>query len=92
MLKSFATALLFAALPGVAMAANDIVVHRDPGCGCCEKWVQAVRAQLGREVIIRDDSNRAAFQQRVGMPKPLSSCHTAIIDGLVLKDMSRSPT
>lgn len=21
-----------------ALAATDIVMHRDPGCGCCEKW------------------------------------------------------
>ncbi|MEC8033416.1 MAG: DUF411 domain-containing protein, partial [Pseudomonadota bacterium] len=34
-------ALLFLALPGAALAANDVVVHRDPGCGCCEKWAQA---------------------------------------------------
>jgi|GEM_PF-6760372 len=20
------------------LAAGDIVIHRDPGCGCCEKW------------------------------------------------------
>ncbi len=39
-------ALLFLALPGAALAANDVVVHRDPGCGCCEKWAQALRAKL----------------------------------------------
>jgi hypothetical protein len=54
-------ALLFLALPGAALAANDVVVHRDPGCGCCEKWAQALRAKLGRTVVMRDDASRGAF-------------------------------
>ena len=42
-----------------AMAANDIVMHRDPGCGCCEKWAVQVRQKFGRAVKIVDDANRA---------------------------------
>ena len=63
-------ALLFLAMPGVALAASDIVVHRDPGCGCCEKWAQAVRAKLGR---------------KAGMPRTLASCHSAIVDGYMIE-------
>lgn len=85
MMKKIAVALLLAALPSAAIAAADVVVHRDPGCGCCEKWVQAVRAKLGRKVVVLDDAGRAAFQQRAGVPKQLSSCHTAVVDGLVFE-------
>lgn len=68
-----------------AMAANDIVMHRDPGCGCCEKWAAEVRQKFGRAVQIVDDANRAAIHKRLGMPAGLASCHTAIIDGIAFE-------
>jgi hypothetical protein len=68
-----------------ALAATDIIVHRDPGCGCCEKWAAQVRAAFGRKLQLVDDGNRAAFQRQVGLPGSLSSCHTAIIDGLAFE-------
>ncbi len=68
-----------------AMAANDIVMHRDPGCGCCEKWAAQVRQKFGRRVEIVDDANRAAIHKRLGMPANLASCHTAIIDGIAFE-------
>lgn len=78
-------ALLFLAMPGVALAASDIVVHRDPGCGCCEKWAQAVRAKLGRKVVMRDDASRSELQRKAGMPRTLASCHSAIVDGYMIE-------
>src|SRR3546814_20854204 len=77
-------ALLFLAMPGVALAASDIVVHRDPGCGCCERWAQAVRAKLGRKVVLRDDASRSELQRKAGMPLTLASCHHAIVDGSLI--------
>ncbi len=68
-----------------AMAANDIIMHRDPGCGCCEKWAALVRQQFGRKVTIIDDANRAAIHRRYAMPASLASCHTAIIDGIAFE-------
>ena len=68
-----------------AIAANDIVMHRDPGCGCCEKWAAQVRQKFGRAVKIVDDANRAAIHKRLGMPASLASCHTAIIDGIAFE-------
>lgn len=78
-------ALLFLAMPGVALAASDVVVHRDPGCGCCEKWAQAVREKLGRKVVMRDDASRNELQRRAGMPRTLASCHSAIVDGYMIE-------
>ena len=84
----YSTRGIFAALmmtiPAVASAA-DIAMHRDPGCGCCEKWAAQVRQQFGRKVQIIDDANRTAFQRRVGVPAALASCHTAIIDGIAVE-------
>jgi hypothetical protein len=41
-MKKLILALMLFATP--AMAASDIVMYRDPGCGCCEKWAAQVRA------------------------------------------------
>lgn len=68
-----------------ALAANDIVMHRDPGCGCCEKWAVQVRQKFGRGVKIVDNANRAALHKKLGMPVNLASCHTAIIDGIAFE-------
>jgi hypothetical protein len=80
-----AAAVFFLGLPSIASAANEVVLHRDPGCGCCEKWAQMVRAKFGRNVVVRDDRARAEFRRRAGVPANIASCHTAIIDGLVFE-------
>lgn len=72
-------------LPATAMAANGIAMHRDPGCGCCEKWAAQVRQQFGRSVQIIDDARRNVLQRKLGVPADLASCHTAIIDGMVFE-------
>ena len=68
-----------------ALAAGDILIHRDPGCGCCEQWAARVRQAFGRNVRIVDDANRAALQRQVGLPANLVSCHTAIVDGIAFE-------
>lgn len=80
-----AMAALLMGLPATAMAAADIAMHRDPGCGCCEKWAAQVRQQFGRRVQIIDDANRMALQRQVGVPADLHSCHTAIVDGMAFE-------
>lgn len=80
---------LFAAfalgVPAAAIAADAIVVHRDPGCGCCGEWAKIVKAQFGRAVRIVDDANRPALMKARGVPADLASCHTAIIDGMTFE-------
>lgn len=82
-MKRLVLALMLVATP--AMSASDIVMHRDPGCGCCEKWAAQVRAAFGRKVRIVDDANRAALVARLGVPASLSGCHTAIVDGIAFE-------
>lgn len=81
--------LLLAALalgaPVTALAAQQIAIHRDPGCGCCEEWAEQVRAQFGRQVRMIDDPQRVALHKKYAMPADLVSCHTAIIDGLAFE-------
>ena len=91
-----AVAALLMTIPAVASAAADIAMHRDPGCGCCEKWAAQVRQQFGRKVQIIDDDRREVLQRKIGLPADLASCHTAIIDGMAceghvpIADMKRA--
>ena len=82
-MRSWLLGLALIATP--ALAAQDIVMHRDPGCGCCEKWAAQVRAQLGRRIQIVDDANRSALHRRLGVPARLAGCHTAIVDGMIFE-------
>lgn len=79
--------LLGIALAGLSagVSAASIVVHRDPGCGCCGKWAAQVRRQFGRDVRIVDDAGRVAFARKLGVPPGLASCHTAVIDGMAFE-------
>jgi hypothetical protein len=80
-----AMAVLLIGVPAAAMAAADITMHRDPGCPCCEKWAQQVKAQFGRAVRVVDDANRPVLMKARGVPGDLASCHTAIIDGMTFE-------
>jgi len=84
-MTKFLAFMFSVAVPAMAVAQSPIVIHRDPGCGCCEQWAQQVRAQFNRPVRMTDDANRAALSARYGVPARLGSCHTAIIDGMAFE-------
>ncbi len=81
-MRKLALALALVATPALA---TEAVMHRDPGCGCCEKWAAQVRKAFGRNVRIVEDANRPALQKRIGLPVQLASCHTALIDGMAFE-------
>jgi hypothetical protein len=83
--RTFLAALLALGVPSAALAAADIVVHRDPGCGCCTNWAEQVRQQFGRKVKMVDNSQRSALQRAKGVPERLTSCHTTLIDGMLFE-------
>lgn len=83
--SSLFAGLLALGVPSIAMAAADIVIHRDPGCECCEQWAAQVHQQFGRQVTIVDDQQRSAFQRAQSIPADLVSCHTAVIDGMLFE-------
>lgn len=82
-MRKYLLALALYAAP--ALAAGDIVMHRDPGCGCCEAWAAQVAKAFGQSVKIVDEPNRAALHKRLGMKPALASCHTALIDGIAFE-------
>jgi len=75
--------LLFFALP---VQAATMSVYKTATCGCCEAWVEHVRA-AGIEVAVTDMERARLIEekQRLGVDRRLASCHTARIDGYVIE-------
>jgi hypothetical protein len=74
-------------LPKAAEAAAPAgyVMWRDPGCGCCLEWARRIEAAFGRKLPVVDAPNMAAVKKAQGVPAALQSCHTAIIQGVVVE-------
>jgi hypothetical protein len=68
-----------------AAPATVITMWRDPGCGCCTEWARRIETAFGRKVRIVEASDMAAVKRLHGVPDDLRSCHTAVIDGLVIE-------
>lgn len=71
-------------LPRRAAAAPVMTVHKDPTCGCCEAWVDHIRA-AGYEARVIEVSAVDAVKTKLGVPAGLRSCHTAEIEGYVVE-------
>ncbi|MDO9286691.1 MAG: DUF411 domain-containing protein [Aquabacterium sp.] len=60
-----------------------VQVWKDPNCGCCKDWIAHLEDK-GFRVSAYDQGNAAA-RARLGMPKKLGSCHTALVQGYVVE-------
>lgn len=58
---------------------QNLTVYQDPNCGCCDGWVDHMRA-AGFHIKAIKTNNMASIKQKLGVPVNLSSCHTAIIE------------
>lgn len=64
---------------------NDVIdVYKNPQCGCCNQWVEHLRAQ-GFTVKVHEVADVAAERTRLGVPAGLGSCHTATVSGYVIE-------
>jgi len=57
---------------------KDIVVYKDPSCGCCGDWVKHMRAN-GFTVTVHDTTDMDTVKLSMGVPAALASCHTGRI-------------
>jgi hypothetical protein len=77
----------FALLGSHTMAASTapvVTAYRDPGCGCCEKWAGLMK-DAGFAITLEDDPNLAERKARLGVPKNLTGCHTALVGDYVIE-------
>lgn len=85
LIRSGSLAALILTAPVLAAARlPTMVTWRDPGCGCCIKWVDAMR-RAGFTVAVRDTSDMAALKARLRVPDAIASCHTTQVGGLVIE-------
>lgn len=79
-------ALLLAtvALPARAAALPQVVVHKDPNCGCCQQWAEHLTA-AGFPVEVKARNDMVALKASLGVPGDLESCHTAVVAGYVIE-------
>lgn len=92
--RRFLAALATAPLAAAGLAATvsrlaaqmqpEVVVWRDPNCGCCGAWVDHMRA-AGFVVTVNETSDMGPVKQRLGVPAALGSCHTATVGDYVLE-------
>lgn len=67
-----------------AAAKADMIVYKDPDCGCCGAWASAMVA-AGFSVTVEDVDDLDAVKNRFGIPAALEGCHTAVIGGYVVE-------
>jgi hypothetical protein len=79
-----ASTLLTAAIAKPAAAAAVMTVHKDPNCGCCHLWAEAMQ-KAGFDVRLNDLGDLAPIKARLGVPGDLEGCHTAEIEGYFLE-------
>ena len=81
---SVSTLILAAAAKPAPAAAAMMIVHKDPNCGCCRLWAEAMKT-AGFHVKLDDVEDLAPVKARFGIPGDLEGCHTAEVDGYFLE-------
>lgn len=64
---------------GAQAAGEALTVYQDPNCGCCDGWVQHMRAE-GFHVTSVKTTDMSSVKQKLGVPQKLASCHTAVFE------------
>lgn len=86
MLRSLRTVFFFFAVLTVSIAAQaaEVLVYKSPTCGCCNKWVDHLRAN-GFSVKTEDVNDITPHKIRGGITPHLASCHTAFVNGYTIE-------
>lgn len=75
---------LFASRATATPVRTSIAVRKQPGCGCCDNWVDHLHAN-GFEASVVEDPALDAFRDTLGIPRALRSCHTGVVDGYAVE-------
>ncbi|MFP5381614.1 MAG: DUF411 domain-containing protein [Gammaproteobacteria bacterium] len=71
--------------PVYAHAAGDeVVMYKDPNCGCCGKWAEHMRTH-GFKVREVATTEMGVVKREARVPQALGSCHTAKVGGYVVE-------
>lgn len=71
--------------PVLAMGAAPVIdVYKTEYCGCCEGWVEHLKAN-GFTTRVTNVANPSDYRERGGIPNILGSCHTGIVQGYAIE-------
>jgi hypothetical protein len=62
----------------------EITVYKTPTCGCCNAWVDHLRAE-GFRVTTENLPDLTEIKREHGVPDELASCHTGLVDGYAVE-------
>lgn len=65
-------------------ASADVVMYKNEGCQCCDKWAEYMQGS-GYSVAIIDDQNVSAIKAEWGIPQTMGACHTAVVGDYVVE-------
>ena len=67
-----------------AQIATDMVVYKNPYCGCCTNWIAQMKAKgFNIQTVVR--KNFDTLKRANGISAQYASCHTALIDGYAIE-------
>jgi hypothetical protein len=81
---------LLAQLPGSGSKPIPLTVYKSSSCGCCTKWVDYIRA-AGFDPTVFDEEDMESMKDRLGVPRQVRSCHTAVIDKYLIEGHVPAP-
>jgi len=76
--------LLACSIVWAAEEMHEVIVYKDPLCGCCSNWVSHLKDN-NFSVTAIDVDNIATYKEKYGVPAHLGSCHTAVVNGYVIE-------
>ncbi len=81
-----ALATLAIASPTALAGSLNFDVAKTASCGCCEAWIEHIRA-AGHQVETSnmDMGSLAQHKTKLGIQPQYASCHTATVDGYVIE-------
>jgi hypothetical protein len=82
-LLAMAPMLALAAVPARAQA-TKIQVYKDASCGCCAVWVTHLEKN-GFTATVTNAPDMNAVKDGYGVPGPLRSCHTGVVNGYAIE-------
>jgi hypothetical protein len=70
--------------PAAPVKKPTITVYKDPGCGCCKKWIEHL-VRHGYRVDAKDTPEMAEIKRTLGVPDRITACHTAVVNGYLIE-------
>jgi len=67
-----------------AQSATPITIYKSSSCGCCTKWVDYMGAH-GFKTRVHNEEDMEGFKDRIGVPRGVRSCHTAMVDAYLIE-------